>query len=70
MGSTGEGWPHGEATEAVAAFGSTHVTKDATGVHVDASNKIVTSAAYMADTGPGTVFESVGGMVKGVLKLV
>jgi len=66
---SGEGWPFADATGAVAALGGKHIPMDAMGVHVDVANKLVTSPAYMADTGPGTVFESVGGMVSAVLKL-
>jgi len=65
----GAGWPHAEATGAVGALGGTHVAMDATGVHVDTANKLVTSPAYMADTGPGVVFDSVGGMITEVIKL-
>ena len=69
LGSKGDGWPYGDATDFPAAVGSTHVPKEPTGVHLDEDNKIVTSPAYMADAGPGTVHVSVGGMVTEVLKL-
>ena len=69
MGGKGDGWPFGDATDAVASLGSTHITKDPTGVHLCETNKIVTTPAYMADAGPATVHASIGGMITEVLKL-
>lgn len=39
-------------------------------VHVDAEHRVVTSPAYMANAKPHEVFDSVAGMVDGVLELL
>jgi enhancing lycopene biosynthesis protein 2 len=65
----GDGWPYGGTVDAVAAYGGKHVATGIDGVHVDATHKVVTSAAYMYEGAPHEIFDSVGRMVDEVLKL-
>lgn len=48
---------------AIKTMGATNVVKDVTQAHVDAKNRIVTTPAYMCDTGPWGVFQGVGAMI-------
>ncbi|RUS79552.1 hypothetical protein EGW08_012682 [Elysia chlorotica] len=63
-------WPHYQAAGAVNAMGAKHVIKSASESHVDSTNKIVTTPAFMCDTAFHIIFDGIGTMVKGVLKLV
>jgi len=73
MGSESEEggkWPYAGATGAAKALGATHVAKDtADAAHVDAKNKVVTAPAYMCETAVHEIFDGIGKMVEGVLKL-
>ncbi len=51
------------AAQAIAAMGAKNVVKTVTQAHVDVRNRIVTTPAYMCDTGPWGVFQGVGAMV-------
>ncbi|KAL8598333.1 Glutamine amidotransferase-like class 1 domain-containing protein 3, mitochondrial [Nucella lapillus] len=55
---------------AIEAMDSTHVKKNVTECHVDSSNKIVTTPAFMCDADLYKIFDGVGLMVKQVLSLV
>ena len=37
--------------------------------HVDSKNRVVTTAAYMCETGLDEIFDGIGEMVEGVLRL-
>ena len=67
--ASGEKWPYGGTVDAIGAYGGTHVPTGIDGVHVDATHKVVTSAAYMYEGAPFEIFDSVGNMVDEVLKL-
>lgn len=62
-------WPHAGATAAVGAVGAKHVPHAVTEAHVDAKNKIVTTPAYMCETGLHEIYDGIGEMIKNVLKL-
>lgn len=62
-------WPHCGAAGAVEAMGAKHVVKPVSESHVDVKNKIVTTPAFMCETAIHEVFDGVGTMVDGVLKL-
>lgn len=63
-------WPYAGTAGAIGTIGSTHVKKDVTECHVDSSNKIVTTPAYMCETALYQIFDGIGVMVKEVLRLV
>eukprot|EP00928_Gymnodinium_smaydae_P091679 TRINITY_DN75403_c0_g1_i1.p1 TRINITY_DN75403_c0_g1~~TRINITY_DN75403_c0_g1_i1.p1 ORF type:complete len:264 (-),score=63.99 TRINITY_DN75403_c0_g1_i1:49-840(-) len=66
----GEDWPYAGAAGAINAVGAKHVVKPLGEAHVDASNKVVSSAAYMCGTAKvHEIEESVAAMVKGTLAL-
>lgn len=68
---TGGGGPGCEVTigsdaataTAIEAMGAKNIVKDVTQAHVDAKNRIVTTPAYMCDTGPWGVYQGVGVMI-------
>ena len=68
---TGAGGPGCEVTigsdagtaSAISAMGAKNIDKDVTQAHVDAKNRIVTTPAYMCDTGPWGVYQGVGAMI-------
>jgi enhancing lycopene biosynthesis protein 2 len=53
----------GDAANAAAAMGATPITKAVTEAYVDEANRILTTPAYMCDTGPHGVFTGVGKMI-------
>ncbi|XP_003723328.2 glutamine amidotransferase-like class 1 domain-containing protein 3A, mitochondrial [Strongylocentrotus purpuratus] len=62
-------WPYAGTAKAIQEMGSKHVNKDINEAHVDEENKIVTAPAFMCETKVHEIFDSVGSMVNGVLKL-
>ena len=59
------------AAAAVSKMGSTNVVKAVTEAATDQNNRLVTSPAYMyGDATPHQVFEGIGRMIEGTLKLV
>lgn len=60
----------GDAATAAAAMGATPVTKAVTEAHVDHANRILTTPAYMCDTGPHGVFVGVGHMIDGLASML
>lgn len=63
-------WPYAGATGAAKALGAVHIPKDsADATHVDAKNKVVTAPAYMCETAVHEIFDGIGKMVDGILKL-
>lgn len=63
-------WPYAGTVEAVKAMGAKHVVKDVCDSHSDTKNKIVTSPAFMCEASFHEIFDSVGKMVEGVLKML
>jgi len=55
---------------AIAKMGARNIAKDVTHAHVDAKNRIVTTPAYMCDTGPWGVFQGIGAMIDELAKLL
>lgn len=68
--SDGGRWPYAGTVEGVKTLGATHVVKDVCESHSDTKNKIVTSPAFMCEASFHEVFDSVGKMVEGVLKML
>ncbi|GAB1610221.1 glutamine amidotransferase-like class 1 domain-containing protein 3A, mitochondrial isoform X1 [Argonauta hians] len=72
VGSDKEGdrWPYATATENISKLGAKHINKEVTEAHIDLNNRIVTSPAFMCETSVHEVFDGIGEMVEGVLRLV
>jgi enhancing lycopene biosynthesis protein 2 len=51
-------------------MGATPITMAVTDAHVDHANRILTTPAYMCDTGPHGVFTGVGKMVDALAALL
>ena len=62
-------WPYSGTSGACENYGAVHVDTDVDEVCVDDARKIVTSSAYMHNGTPSSIFDSVGGMVRGTLNL-
>ncbi|XP_064631402.1 glutamine amidotransferase-like class 1 domain-containing protein 3, mitochondrial [Lineus longissimus] len=62
-------WPHAGTAGAIKEMGSKHVNTNVSSAHVDVSNKIVTTAAFMCNTGVHEVFDGIGSMITNVLRL-
>lgn len=60
----------GDAPNAAAAMGATHVAKGVTEAHVDHAHRIITTPAYMCDTGPHGVFTGIGKMIDALAAMV
>ncbi|MED6290223.1 Glutamine amidotransferase-like class 1 domain-containing protein 3A, mitochondrial [Characodon lateralis] len=54
---------------AINQLGCTHVSKHVGESHVDEKNKLVTTCAFMCDAPIHEIFDGIGSMVQGVLKL-
>ncbi|KAK3593095.1 hypothetical protein CHS0354_038138 [Potamilus streckersoni] len=63
-------WPYGGTVEAVQKLGAINVPLEVDQHHVDKKNKIVTTPAFMCETAFHHIFDGIGKMVDGVLKLV
>lgn len=63
-------WPFSGACGAIGAMGSNHVPKNVDEIHIDKANKIVTTPAFMCNTGVHEIHDGVAKMVQGVLDLV
>ncbi|XP_066918114.1 ES1 protein homolog, mitochondrial-like [Clytia hemisphaerica] len=63
-------FPYAGACGAATAMGAKHINKNVDEVHVDATNKIVTTPAYMCDTKVHEIHDGVGKMVQEVLKMI
>jgi enhancing lycopene biosynthesis protein 2 len=55
--------------DAITSMGAEHRNTGPTDVHVDETNRLVTTACYMNDVGPWTVFQGADKMVEAVLRL-
>jgi enhancing lycopene biosynthesis protein 2 len=55
---------------AIATMGSTNVARSVTEAYTDDVHRIVTTPAYMFEARPHEVFEGIGRMVEGVVKLM
>lgn len=62
-------WPYAGTAGAIKALGGKHCVKEVTEAHVDVNNKMVTTPAFMCETELHHIFDGIGAMVKGVLKL-
>ncbi|XP_026569445.1 glutamine amidotransferase-like class 1 domain-containing protein 3A, mitochondrial [Pseudonaja textilis] len=62
-------WPHARTAGAIKAMGGKHCAKDVTEAHVDNTNKIVTTPAFMCETEFHHIFDGIGAMIKNVLRL-
>lgn len=59
-----------EATAAaIATMGARNVGKSVLEAHTDAANRIVTTPAYMCDAKPHEVFDGIGEMIAGLMKM-
>ncbi|XP_032888226.1 glutamine amidotransferase-like class 1 domain-containing protein 3B, mitochondrial [Amblyraja radiata] len=62
-------WPYAGTAAAITAMGARHRITDVHQAHVDAENKIVTTAAFMCETKIHHVYDGIGEMVQRVLQL-
>ncbi|KAH1185165.1 glutamine amidotransferase-like class 1 domain-containing protein 3A, mitochondrial [Mauremys mutica] len=62
-------FPDAETASAIVELGCKHICKDVTESHVDATNKIVTTCAFMCKAPLHEIFDGIGTMVAEVLKL-
>uniref|UniRef100_A0A8C6XMN7 Glutamine amidotransferase class 1 domain containing 3 n=1 Tax=Naja naja TaxID=35670 RepID=A0A8C6XMN7_NAJNA len=65
-------WPHASTAGAIKAMGGKHCAKDVMisfSSHVDNTNKIVTTPAFMCETEFHHIFDGIGAMIKNVLRL-
>lgn len=67
---SGGKWPYAGTVEAVKILGAEHFVKDVCESHSDLKNKIVTSPAFMCEASFHEIFDSVGKMVEGVMKML
>eukprot|EP00484_Ammonia_sp_Unknown_P029186 CAMPEP_0197026268 /NCGR_PEP_ID=MMETSP1384-20130603/6398_1 /TAXON_ID=29189 /ORGANISM="Ammonia sp." /LENGTH=249 /DNA_ID=CAMNT_0042454909 /DNA_START=35 /DNA_END=784 /DNA_ORIENTATION=- len=63
-------WPYAGTAGAIDQMGGKHMVRGATQTHIDETNKVVTSAAYMFNGDPDDIYQSINAMCDGVLKLV
>ncbi|CAH1785094.1 unnamed protein product [Owenia fusiformis] len=63
-------FPYAGTVQGLLELGAKHVNKGPTECHVDEKNKIVSAPAYMCETGLHEIFDGIGQMVNGTLKLV
>ncbi|XP_035266539.1 glutamine amidotransferase-like class 1 domain-containing protein 3, mitochondrial [Anguilla rostrata] len=64
-----EKWPYAQTACTMKEMGCKHVNKNVGESHVDVKNKLVTTSAFMCNAPIHEVFDGVGVMVTGVLKL-
>jgi len=62
-------WPYCGTAGAIEAMGGVHVVTTVDQCHVDAKNKVVTTAAYMCNTKLHEIYDGIGELVSAVLKL-
>ncbi|NP_001108284.1 uncharacterized protein LOC100137677 [Xenopus laevis] len=62
-------FPDAETASAIQELGCKHICKDVNECHVDASNKIVTTCAFMCKAPLHEIFDGIGVMVANVLEL-
>uniref|UniRef100_A0A8C4VJG2 Glutamine amidotransferase-like class 1 domain-containing protein 3A, mitochondrial n=1 Tax=Gopherus evgoodei TaxID=1825980 RepID=A0A8C4VJG2_9SAUR len=62
-------FPDAETASAIVELGCKHICKDVAESHVDATNKIVTTCAFMCKAPLHEIFDGIGTMVAEVLKL-
>ncbi|MEE6470954.1 hypothetical protein FKM82_009125 [Ascaphus truei] len=62
-------FPDAETASAIEGLGCKHISKDVNESHVDKSNKIVTTCAFMCKAPMHEIFDGIGTMVDEVLKL-
>ncbi|KAF7215465.1 glutamine amidotransferase-like class 1 domain-containing protein 3, mitochondrial [Nothobranchius furzeri] len=58
-----------DTAAAISQLGCKHVSKSVAESHVDEKNKLVTTCAFMCDAPIHEIFDGIGSMVQGVLKL-
>ncbi|XP_052772798.1 putative glutamine amidotransferase-like class 1 domain-containing protein 3B, mitochondrial [Mya arenaria] len=66
----GGSWPYAGTAGAIATMGTKHVNKNVDEAYTDSKNKIVTTPAFMCETKFHEIFDGVGKMIDGVLKLL
>ncbi|XP_020639172.3 glutamine amidotransferase-like class 1 domain-containing protein 3, mitochondrial isoform X2 [Pogona vitticeps] len=62
-------FPDAETASAIEELGCKHICKDVNEAHVDSTNKIVTTCAFMCKAPLHEIFDGIGAMVTEVLKL-
>lgn len=63
-------WPYAGTAGAIEAMGAKHIVKDVCEAYTDNKNKIVTTPAFMCETNFHEIFDGVGEMISGILKLL
>ncbi|XP_063301847.1 glutamine amidotransferase-like class 1 domain-containing protein 3, mitochondrial [Pelobates fuscus] len=62
-------WPYAGTAKSIGALGGKHCAKDVHEVHVDKRHSVVTTPAFMCNAPLHKIFDGIGAMVTGVLKL-
>lgn len=62
-------FPDAETASAIEELGCKHICKDVNEAHIDATNRIVTTCAFMCKAPLHEIFDGIGAMVSEVLKL-
>lgn len=62
-------WPYAQTAGVLKDMGCKHVNTDVDKAHVDNTNKLVTTCAFMCNAPIHQVFDGVGIMVKETLKM-
>ncbi|NP_001167509.1 uncharacterized protein LOC100381155 [Xenopus laevis] len=62
-------WPYAGTAKSISALGGKHCAKEVDEVHVDSKCRVVTTPAFMGEAPLHQIFDGIGAMVSGVLKL-
>lgn len=63
-------WPYAGTAGAIQTMGAFHICKDVNEAYTDEKNKIVTTPAFMCETKFHEIFDGIGKMIDGVIKLL
>lgn len=63
-------WPYAGTAEAIRSMGATHIRTNVHEAHTDTKHKVITTAAFMCDTGFHDVYNGIGQMVDSVLRFI
>ncbi|XP_053561688.1 glutamine amidotransferase-like class 1 domain-containing protein 3, mitochondrial isoform X2 [Bombina bombina] len=62
-------WPYAGTAKAISALGGKHCAKEVHEVHVDVKHRVVSTPAFMCNAPLHKIFDGIGAMVQGVLRL-
>ncbi|KAE8620983.1 hypothetical protein XENTR_v10004638 [Xenopus tropicalis] len=62
-------WPYAGTAKSICALGGKHCAKEVDEAHVDSECRVVTTPAFMGEAPLHRIFDGIGAMVSGVLRL-